>query len=149
MVLSAAPGIVLIILGNFILVNIQTARATVDGAEYAQQSLKLSRDQFDLSKQMLALAKTDGEAIGYPTDTIIGDLQNVSLDIETSASAVEASGETPNKSSVLTHTYGGHIIEERNDEFLIDGRSFVTLDAAKFSIDKAAHHAKTMRLEAS
>ena len=146
MAISAAPGIILAMLGNFILVNIQTARATVDSAEYAQQSLKLSRDQLELSKQMLALAKPTNSPSGYAAETAASALQNVSFDTEAPNTNAAATTSTP---ALKTHAHNNGIIEERGGEFFIEDRPYVTLEAAQLAIDRAARREKAARLEAS
>lgn len=51
--MGALPGIVIAILGLFMVAQVQGNRATVDSAEYSQQMLKLTREQLEISKQAL------------------------------------------------------------------------------------------------
>lgn len=51
--LAAIPGIAIGLLSLFGVAITQMGRATVDSAEYGQQSLKVARDQLEVSKQAL------------------------------------------------------------------------------------------------
>ena len=75
-VFAAMPGLALFGVGFFFLVYIQTARATVDSAEYAQQALKVSRDQLSISQQLLKLAEGREAAATYGTAP---QLKNVTM----------------------------------------------------------------------
>lgn len=121
------PGGFALMVGFFTLVYVQTARATVDSAEYAQQSLKLSRDQFELSKQMLALAKTENSASGYAIDTAATDLQNVSFNTDAPAPAPA--------STAIVHDHHGAKITEENGQFIARDKTYPTLAAAQQAID--------------
>lgn len=57
-VLGAIPGTIMIVAGMFGSALVQMARASVDTAEYAQQSLDVSRQHMELSKQLLEQGKT-------------------------------------------------------------------------------------------
>lgn len=70
--LVLASGILIALVGYFVLVHVQSARASVDTAEYAQQALKLARDEHELSKQMLALAKATPAAATYSAPETTG-----------------------------------------------------------------------------
>lgn len=50
---GAVPGLILALMGFFGLVFAQIGRAGVDTAEYSQQSLQISREQLDVSRQAL------------------------------------------------------------------------------------------------
>ena len=50
---GAIPGLILALLGFFGLVFAQIGRAGVDTAEYGQQSLQISREQLEVSRQAL------------------------------------------------------------------------------------------------
>jgi hypothetical protein len=50
---AVVPGILITITGFLTVAMAQIGRAGVDSAEYAQQMLQVSRDQIDLSKQMI------------------------------------------------------------------------------------------------
>jgi len=56
--LGALPGGLIALAGFFGLAMAQMGRATVDSAEYAQQALSVSRQQLELSQQMLEQGKT-------------------------------------------------------------------------------------------
>lgn len=51
--LAAIPGLIVGFCGFLFLVGVQVGRATVDCAEYAQQTLKVTREQLEISKQAL------------------------------------------------------------------------------------------------
>ena len=132
MAISAAPGIILAMLGNFILVNIQTARATVDSAEYAQQSLKLSRDQFELSKQMLALAQPASSPSGYAAETASNDLPNVSFDTEAPTKIADQEAPQP---QLGIEEYRGKQIEKTAEGYRLENDTFTSLENAQKAID--------------
>lgn len=56
--IGAVPGLAIMFLGFLGLVFAQIGRAGVDSAEYAQQSLKIAREQLDISKQALKQGAT-------------------------------------------------------------------------------------------
>ena len=51
--IAALPGVGTAIIGFFMLAMSQLGRATVDTAEYSQQMLQVSREQVEVSKQVL------------------------------------------------------------------------------------------------
>jgi len=57
-VLGAIPGVLIALAGFFGLALAQMGRATVDSAEYAQQALSVSRQQLELSREVLAQGET-------------------------------------------------------------------------------------------
>jgi len=57
-VLGAMPGIMMVAVGVFGQAMIQMGRASVDTAELTQQSLQVSRDHMELSKQLLEQGRT-------------------------------------------------------------------------------------------
>jgi hypothetical protein len=56
--LGAAPGAVVSLAGFFGLAMMQIGRAAVDSAEYGQQALQVSRQQLEVSREVLAQGKT-------------------------------------------------------------------------------------------
>lgn len=132
---AASPGLILIYVGFFNLVYIQTARAGVDSAEYAQQALKLSRDQFAVSKEMLRLAEQRDRREGYAAVHTADDLRDVSYDTE----APEAPA-----SSVSTTLAHGLAIEHTNGGYEVEGETFPTLVEAQ---KQAQFLARTRALE--
>ena len=146
MLAAAVPGIVVAMIGSFFLVNIQTARATVDSAEYAQQSLKLSRDQLDLSKQMLALAKAPDAVPGYATEASADGLQNVSFDTDAETTAI---AQTPHTPVIKTHEYAGKTIEQRDDQFFIEDKTFDSLREAHLWVSQPRPKREMVKLKAS
>lgn len=49
---AALPGLVICLFGFLALVMVQIGRATLDSAEYGQQSLQVARDQLAFAKQV-------------------------------------------------------------------------------------------------
>lgn len=126
MLLGSLPGAGFALLGLFCRVYVQTARATVDCAEYAQQALELSRNQLEQNKQLVRL--TEGN-LALPQ---LNESVHASLKIEPSSSSKSAP-DTP-----LIEEYSGTTITEQPDgTFLADGRSFDTLIDAKNTLDGA------------
>ena len=56
--LATIPGLTLSFAGFLSLAVVQMGRASVDAAEYSQQSLNVSRQHLELSKQLLEQGKT-------------------------------------------------------------------------------------------
>lgn len=131
--LSAMPGIAVFMLGSFVQVNAQTGRASVDCAECVQQSLKLSRDQFEISKQMLALAKGEKSASGYAAAASESNLQNISFETDAAAAAGE---EPPAAKPLAIEEYGGVQIEKVADGYRIDSRIFANIESARNAVDQ-------------
>lgn len=131
-ILGAIPGALLCIFGSMALVNVQMGRASVDSAEYAQQSLKIARDQFEISKEMLLLAKRTDPVAEYSAANT--ELSNISFDTNGAVSpptpdATEvAAAETLEESGSFQH--GGYQIEETVAGFVVEGRTFPSLPRA-------------------
>lgn len=129
MLLGGVPGAILAFVGFFILVHIQTSRAAVDTAEYTQQMLKVTRDAHDTSKQLLKLAQAPKIADYEPT-------KDTPSSVRFDTDKVPAPAPTPVSFAATTKTeYGGYIIKEKADRFLVDDREFDTLIDAKLAID--------------
>lgn len=170
--IGAVPGVAIVAMGFFGQAYAQTSRATVDSAEYAQQSLGLARDQFEISKQLLRLAQAPQTAATYTADAPSDTLNNISFDTDAQTSqsptaaplakaaatpiedsrdrdtTVDQMLEVPAVSkpkSLITadtkidrmHRYSNTRIAESNGKFLIEDKSYDTLDEAKIAIDKA------------
>jgi len=132
--LGAVPGVAMMAMGFFGQAYAQTARASVDSAEYGQQTLALAREQLDISKQMLRLAQgTEPEATYTDEPAKTEDLPDISFDTE----APEVETTPPDR----LHPYSGKKIEERAGSFQIDGKSYPTLNDAKLAVDGARHRA--------
>lgn len=142
MLLGGAPGAILASVGFFILVHIQTSRAAVDTAEYTQQMLKVTRDAHETSKQLLKFAQTPKPADYEPAT----DAPNpVRFDTEKATEAAPA----PVSVGVTAKTeYGGYIIKEKADRFLVDDREYDTLIDAKLAIDGLRLRKETVQAEA-
>ena len=57
-IFAFVPGVIIAFCGFIGLVQVQVARASVDSAEYGQQSLKVARDQLEISRQMMTMAQS-------------------------------------------------------------------------------------------
>ncbi|MEM9270977.1 MAG: hypothetical protein AAGA78_18815, partial [Pseudomonadota bacterium] len=77
--LAGLPGALLAFAGFFGLIFVQSSRASVDSAEYAQQALQVARDQLAISQEMLTLARAKPATAGY---TATDAPQNVSFDTD-------------------------------------------------------------------
>lgn len=119
-------GVLVVLMGLFVLVNAQSARASVDSAEYAQQSLKLARDQFEISKEMLQLAKREVKTPGYEAlSEPATPLENISFD--TNAPAATVDGRTPieHRGHQIAHTEAGYLVQDKTFPSLIEAKAFV------------------------
>lgn len=124
MLLGSLPGAGFALMGLFCRVYVQTARATVDCAEYAQQTLQVSRSQLEQHKQLVHLS---------------GGLDTAPSFAEAAAAPVEQAAKVaPSKQpeASLLENYSGTTIKRQDDgTFLADNRSFDTLIDAKLAID--------------
>lgn len=146
--LAMVPGFGIAITGFILVAFVQMGRATVDTAEYTQQMLKIARDQLDVSKQGLKLQETRPTSFaGQVVATAPADQRSFSERVP-----AEPKQNDPPKSdgpyipSFLQrdqsedHTgqsldYRGTRIDRSENGFLINGRTFQTLELAKFHID--------------
>lgn len=147
------PGFAIIFLGFLGLVFVQIGRAGVDSAEYAQQNLKIAREQLEISKQVLK----QGAALeqGYAAlQAAKADLQ-VEPSIAPSASYSDTQKAKPASSQVSgdiggrqnghavvavvgsaqaadsSISYNGQMIEKQGNQYLVEGKGFISLDDAK------------------
>jgi len=136
---------VISLLGLIFVAIVQTARASVDTAEYTQQMLKIARDQLEVSQQALrgaghqvpgfASAKSDLDAKSgfkasdFRTDAK-GDDKNAEKSVQLEAPEPLAQG---NKTSM----HQGQTITLRNFQYFVGESSFQTLDLAKKHIEQA------------
>lgn len=127
--LASTPGLILAAVGLFGLIFVQSSRAAVDSAEYAQQALAVSRNQLEVSRQLLKLAEKSHPAIGYQTTA--AELKNVSFDTSapaasqnqgepglrnTKADEIELAGDTkalPDLSEHISYTDGRYLVGEK------------------------------------
>ena len=145
---AAMPGIFLMLIGFFGLVYVQTARATVDSAEYAQQTLKLAREQHHVGKQLLALAQASEEKAGYEAVAEAAELTNVSYDTDPPKTDTPKSEPLIPPEMPIASTYKGQRIQEFRDFVLVDDDRFSSLEAARTAIDKP-YMRSTLRLSDS
>ena len=140
-IVAAVPGIGICALGFFGLAYVQTSRATVDSAEYAQQSLKLARDQFEISKQLLKHATATQTASYEPPSN---KLQNTSYD-----TAEQAPEPAPTKETQAGNLieYGGHQIVQEGSKFLFNEKEYDTLIDAKLAVDGVRWKKEVAKIE--
>jgi|GEM_PF-5460139 len=148
--LATIPGLMIAGAGLFIQVYVQTSRAAVDSAEYAQQSLQLARDQLDISKQLLKLAQSKPATATYTAEAPVAPLENISFDTdaptdEIKSSSVSSGINVPSYASNI-HQYEGAQIKQQDGKFLVDDRSYDTLIDAKLAIDGSRLSEKTAQL---
>lgn len=133
--LLSMPGILLSAFGVIAVAMVQTGRATVDSAEYGQQALKVARDQLEISRQSLKLqqgAPTSGfgDAGVRPSET-----KATSDTWQNSFADRVASYDRSSENDQLDWDYRGKRIHRTENGFLLEGQTFVTLDAAKEHVD--------------
>lgn len=124
--MAALPGLGIAAVGLFVQVHAQTSRAAVDSAEYAQQALKVARDQFELSKEMFAYEKARAPVPARFSETPPAD---ISIDTEATRTA-------PPGAPTTTTRHFGRIIQHAADGYYVDGLRFPSLDEAKSSISE-------------
>lgn len=133
-ILAAIPGIAISVFCFVGVVMVQMAKAAVDTADYSYQMLSVARDQLAVSKQGLS------NAMVAPTY---------------SAQAQQNSGTTNEKATTTSQPAGTPFLQNANQQtfdhkgmrinrtihgFLVEGRTFGTLDLAKNHVD--AEHLK-------
>jgi hypothetical protein len=137
LMVGATPGLVLALLGFFGLVFAQIGRAGVDTAEYGQQSLQISREQLEVSRQSLrhgeevknGFASLKAQLVVPATATYAGQ-SGQTRDVAEVAS-LPVSGAT----YVKTINHNGRDIQQLAQGFRFAGMEFQTLDAARTYID--------------
>lgn len=146
--LGAIPGVGIIAMGFFGIAYVQTARAAVDSAEYAQQSLSLAREQHEISKQMLRMAQTSQPGATYAPPTEPEALKDNSFDTAepTPVAAPPMPALPVVKGELMLHEYGGIKIEEQDGVFLIEDKSYNSLIDAKLAVDGARLRAKVSKM---
>lgn len=119
------------IVGLFLVGVVQFFRACVDGAEYAQQGLKIARDQLDVSKQLLKVQKEDRHSF---TALNSADEQSVSAGFGSFASTpAKRSNE---KGSPQETEYRGEAIKLYGGSYRAIGRAFDSQSEARAAIDQ-------------
>ncbi len=137
------PGSGIAFAGFMGLVVAQVGRAGVDSAEYGQQSLKIARDQLELSKQALrqgAQAEPSYAALQAAKKDLQPDTA-VSKGAAPSASYAAPPSEThetaklaPPRAEALE--YKGRVIQPENGQFVFGKMQFQSLEAAQRYIDQ-------------
>ncbi|MEL7257710.1 MAG: hypothetical protein AAFN80_07680 [Pseudomonadota bacterium] len=134
---AIVPGAALAFAGFLGLVFSQIGRAGVDSAEYAQQSLDVARKQLEISRQALKLDRPgeSGFAALTPKITAQKDVP-AGASFASAAQTSQMPPETPQlEQAPQTETYNGHLIEFKDDKYLVAGRSFEFLIRAKEYVD--------------
>jgi len=141
--LATLPGLGTALLGFFCLAFVQIGRAAVDSAEYAQQSLKIARDQLELSRQSLlggrtetgfaALTEERGAASGPSFASLNGNApKQGAADVEKLENDEERIEPTLNAGFL----HNGRWIPVSNNSFRIDGQTFESKEAVIAHIDR-------------
>ncbi|AUH34656.1 hypothetical protein [Paracoccus tegillarcae] len=115
MISAAIPGIGICLFGFLALVMVQIGRASVDSAEFGQQSLQVARDQLAFAKQV------HHGAVSEPTTT----------------QAASPSSSAPSQHQNGSVTYYSTVIAANTDgTYLAKDKTFPTLEAAKKHVDE-------------
>ena len=143
---GAIPGVILALMGFFGLVFAQIGRAGVDTAEYSQQSLQISRDHLEVSRQALR----HGEDVKNGFAAL-----KAQVPVPATASYASPNGlsrvDNPRSDQAMPATtyakaleYKGHEIQTLADGYRFAGMEFKSLDAARTYIDGISQTPKTM-----
>lgn len=104
----------------------------MDSAEYAQQNLKIAREQLEISKQTLRAHQAGGETASYV------ELTSKSVEFPTKASGEDRTAnyadETASEMSARPEgiiQHNGQTIEVTKHGFIVNGRLYGTLEKAK------------------
>jgi len=132
--LAATPGLIMAFTGFLILALVQMGRASVDTAEYAQQSLDVSRKQLEISKQALELSRAKQASYQGATpaksNSAASEPATVSADADVSY-ANQTSPETPTAENSLEQESQPEI-EHKDGKYHVEGKSFWSwADAAR------------------
>lgn len=135
---SALPGVGVMIFGFLLLVGVQVGRATVDSAEYAQQSLAIAREQLEISQR--AERQRNGSAQGFadvkPAATSSGLRTPPASFSSDSAPQATASTQPTISADDSVIEYRGKNIRAVEGGFKFGGTVFPDLDAAKAYVDR-------------
>lgn len=141
--LATLPGLGTAVLGFFCLAFVQMGRAAVDSAEYAQQSLKIARDQLELSRQSLVGGRAEtgfaslpesGSADAGPSfASLNGNApKQGAADVEKLENDEERIEPTLNAGFL----HNGQWIPVSNNAYRIDGQTFESKEAVIAHIDR-------------
>jgi hypothetical protein len=141
------PGVGIMFAGFLGLVVVQIGRAGVDSAEYAQQSLKISREQLEISRASQRTSTRDTE--GFAVMSREAEKPSASFADQVQADKVSKAGQksiaaptSPPSDRVALGLENGQLeyqtksIDVRNGQFLYNGIPFDTLISAQKYIDK-------------
>ncbi|MGJ5620563.1 hypothetical protein [Sulfitobacter sp. MF3-043] len=139
--LAMVPGIYIGITGLILVAFVQMGRATVDTAEYTQQMLSISRDQLEVSKQVLkqqnAVPQTFAAAV--QTDSAPEPKSSFGNQADkTSPQERMVKDLEPAQLEDRSTIYKGKTIRDVKGKLLYKGISFDTLLSAKEHIDALA-----------
>lgn len=129
---GVAVGINVALVGLFGVALVQMGRATVDTAEYSQQSLQVARDQIGISRQMLALADGTSEKASYgaiPTSEV--------------GTSIPPNMKEYIPEPLPRHVHKGYEITKAGHSFVVRKQPFMTLELAKAYIDQKLPPLKT------
>lgn len=132
--LAALPGLKIVFAGYLGVIAAQIGRAGVDSAEYGQQSLAVAREQLAISRSAAIREKgpsasSFAEVVGAKTEASKSATSQPSF-----ANRVEQKQHL-SENDQLDWDYRGKRIHRTEHGFLLEGQTFVTLDAAKEHVD--------------
>ena len=139
--LAMVPGLSIGIAGLLLVAFVQIGRATVDTAEYSQQMLKVSRDQLEVSKQVLKLQNAVPQTFTTTMQTESGQETQKSFASQTDKTSPQGrmvENLKPEPTVDQSTIYQGKIIRDQKGKFIYKNMPFDTLLAAKESIDNLA-----------
>jgi hypothetical protein len=143
---GAIPGVILALTGFFGLVFAQIGRAGVDTAEYSQQSLQISRDQLEVSRNALRQGEevksgfvSLATQLSVPASASYADQSTQSRDV-----AREVGRPVSGATYAKIIDYKGRDIHQLAQGFGFAGTEFRSLEAAKSYIDGLDSTPKTL-----
>lgn len=140
------PGVILALMGFFGLVFAQIGRAGVDTAEYSQQSLQISRDHLEVSRQALRHGedvKNSLAALKAPA-AVSTTASYASLNGQSKVVAPRSDQAVPAATYAKAIDHKGHEIQLLADGYHFAGMEFKTLDTARSYIDGLSTTPQTM-----
>jgi len=129
---AAIPGIGLAITGLLLLAFVQMGRASVDTAEYTQQMLKISRDQLEVSRQVLNQGNSSTSGFAGTIKKAKPSLRH-SMYARTDQATNIANAHDSDAEREIQHN--GFTIQDMGNCFQVDSRPFERIEHAKNYID--------------
>ena len=134
------PGFAIMFLGFIGLVWTQMGRASIDSAEYAQQSLQLAREQLEISKQGLKqgqMLEQGYAALQAAKETLTsGSASGAASYAGTTSGTESTETSSDHRHTGSTIDYRSKIIHVVDGGYLFGGTVFETLEDAKARVDE-------------